>query len=424
MTDGQVHNLLNEYINEPGSESKQPSISHGGDTLYFSSNRPGGEGGSDIWMSLKGRLETESWTPAINLGSAINTPENEISPYFSSPFGCLLFASNGHVGYGGYDLFAAKGESFFEPKIYNLGSPFNSTHDDTYFNISDSIGFISSNRVTGNVLDIYRFDVNNEALFLSLLISGEKLIDSQIASRFRDVGSMDLTAFRVEDYQGFDLYDPEKRVKPQPAILGGPSGSEYSPVASGNYEYQVPFENIYFDFGWERLRPQSVAALDDLVNQISAIPDFRISILAYTDPIGSDSSNAVLSRARGEAVKSYLLSKGVNEDQVAVFARGELNLESGNDHWFKRVLRRRVEIVVETNSPVNLNTATPVILRKEGSIQEIAARLSCDYEQLIDLNGEHSGNLMAGHVIRFDQASAQLDINYFLDQESVESLFK
>ena len=159
---------LNEFINLPGSENKQPSITQNGDTLFFSSDRPGGLGGSDIWMSLKG-LKENSWTPAINMGDAINTPSNEITPYYSSAFECLIFSSDGHVGYGGYDLFAAKGESFFEPQLYNLGDPFNSPLDDTYFNITDSLGFIASNRKNRKNLNLYSFHVKDEkALHLTI----------------------------------------------------------------------------------------------------------------------------------------------------------------------------------------------------------------------------------------------------------------
>ena len=185
---------LNDYINEPGSENKQPFVTGGGDTLFFSSNRPGGLGGSDIWMSLRG-LKAESWSPPINMGGVINSPEEEISPYYSSAFNCLLFSSDGHVGYGGYDIYLAKGESFFEPEIYNLGYPFNSTIDDTYFMICDSVGFLSTNRDDHRILNIYSFEIGDEALFLSLLISGESLIDSRIVSRFRDVRSLDLVTF-------------------------------------------------------------------------------------------------------------------------------------------------------------------------------------------------------------------------------------
>ncbi|MEP5610722.1 MAG: tetratricopeptide repeat protein, partial [Cyclobacteriaceae bacterium] len=225
---------LNDYINEPGAENKQPTISTSGDTLFFSSDRPGGIGGSDIWMSLKG-LEQESWTPAINMGDVINSSDNDITPYFSSAYNCLIFASNGHVGYGGYDIYAAKGESFFEPEVYNLGFPFNSTLDDTYFAISDTVGFISSNREDHKNLNLYSFDLQSEKLFLSLLISGESLIDSRIVSKFRDVKSLDLVTFRVEDYQGYELFDPEKRKKPKPRILADGEtgiGSDSTSIAS------------------------------------------------------------------------------------------------------------------------------------------------------------------------------------------------
>lgn len=200
---------LNKYINLDSAENKQPSISPTGDTLFFVSNRPGGFGGSDIWMSLKGDGD-DSWTPAINLGDVINTSSNEITPYYSAAFECLMFSSNGHVGYGGHDIFAAKGESFFEPELYNLGAPFNSPLDDTYFSIGNGRGFISSNRKDHENLNLYTFNVSNERLYLSLLISGETLLDEKIVARYRNIRALDLVTFRIEDNEGFEVFDPVK----------------------------------------------------------------------------------------------------------------------------------------------------------------------------------------------------------------------
>lgn len=209
---------LNDYVNLPDTENKHPFITASEDTLFFASNRPGGYGGSDIWMSMRGE-GYDTWTPCINLGDIINTVSNEITPYYSSAFECLLFASDGHVGYGGYDIFAVKGESFFEPEIYNLGAPFNSPLDDTYFSIAEGSGFLSSNRTNHENLNLYTFSVPNEKLYLSLLISGESLIDQRIVARYRNVRSLDLVTFRIEDHQGFEIFDPVKKKKETPSLI-------------------------------------------------------------------------------------------------------------------------------------------------------------------------------------------------------------
>lgn len=403
---------LNAYINEAGSENKQPAISVTGDTLFFSSNRAGGNGGSDIWMSLKG-LEKESWTPAINMGAVINTPENEITPYYSSAFECLLFASDGHVGYGGYDLYAAKGESFFEPEIYNLGDPFNSTWDDTYFAISDTVGFLSSNRLGHEILNVYNFDVSNERLFLSLLISGESLIDARLASKFKDIQSLDLVTFRVEDYAGYDLFEPIRPSKPKPKILE-------EEVADTGEVGEIEYEKLYFDYGISSLRSEARAALESLVEQLNENQFESINILSFTDSIGPASANLILSQNRGNAVKDFLISQGIDSGKVNVLPRGEIP-SKGGDHWFSRIFRRRVEIVVKASSSLTLTKAKTYIVRTPGTMQDLATRLGVPYYDLVKWNGGLTGMVEAGNTIRVNEPTdAQQSLKQFVGEESLE----
>ena len=407
---------LNEYINEPGSENKQPAISATGDTLFFSSNRSGGNGGSDIWMSLKG-LEKEAWTPAINMGAVINSPENEITPYYSSAFECLLFASDGHVGYGGYDLYAAKGESFFEPEIYNLGDPFNSTWDDTYFAISDTVGFLSTNRQDHEILNVYNFDVSNERLFLSLLISGESLIDARLVSKFRDIQSLDLVTFRVEDYAGYDLFEPIRPSKPKPKIL---EDEEDTTAVAEVFVAEQRFEKIYFDYGLATLRPEAQSGLDDLYEQIKNQVYGSIDILAFTDSIGTDNGNLRLSKRRGEMAKAYLVSLGVDADKINVLPRGEIPSQ-GNDHWFQRIFRRRVEVIVKSGQNLQLRTAKTYIVRKPNTLEAIADILGINAKDLLEWNGGTQGVITAGSTIRvYEDQSVERPINFLVGEESLE----
>ncbi|MEQ9403970.1 MAG: OmpA family protein [Cyclobacteriaceae bacterium] len=412
--------LLNEYINEPGSENKQPTISFTGDTLFFSSDRPGGIGASDIWMSLKG-LEQESWTPAINMGDVINSTENDITPYYSSAFNCLIFSSNGHVGYGGYDLYAAKGESFFEPEVYNLGYPFNSTLDDTYFAISDSIGFLSSNREDSKSLNLYSFPVSGERLFLSLLISGESLIDSRIVSRYRDVRSLDLVTFRVEDYQGYDLFDPVKRDKPKPAILRTAADDSADSLAAATAAVGRPsrttFETAYFGYGHVMLRPEAKKMMDELIRQLSDKEYTSISVLAYTDQLGTDSFNVDLSGKRGLAVKAYLAIKGIPLEKINVFARGELKPDAADDHIYRRIFSRRVELVVESENDLQLRSAQTYILRNEHPINALAEKIGVEKQELIEWNGIKEEVIPSGSTIRI-YGSSVLSISDFVDEST------
>lgn len=407
---------LNQYINEPGSENKQPTISTSGDTLFFSSNRPGGIGASDIWMSLKG-LDEESWTPGINMGEVINSTENDIAPYYSSAFNCLLFASNGHVGYGGYDLYAAKGESFFEPEVYNLGSPFNSTLDDIYFAISDTIGFLSSNRENPSSLNLYSFNLTNERLFLSLLISGESLIDSRIVSRYRDVSSLDLVTFRVEDYQGYELFDPEKRDKPKPGLLNNDSDQD-SVATLVAREYQTYYESTYFGFGHYMLRQEAKKSMDELAEQLTGLDYNSISVLAYTDQLGTDSFNIELSEKRGKSIRAYLALKGVPLNKIDVFARGELKSENGAENIFHRILSRRVELIVESDGPIELNSANTYVLRRKGTVDEVASKLGIDAADLRNWNGLKTNEIPVGTTLRIHGDLSEKSRSIFVDKNS------
>jgi outer membrane protein OmpA-like peptidoglycan-associated protein/tetratricopeptide (TPR) repeat protein len=456
--------VLNEYVNEPGSENKHPYITSSGDTLFFSSDRPGGAGGADIWMSLTGAY-AESWSPAINMGKVINSSENEITPYYSEVFSCLVFASDGHVGYGGFDLYAAKGKSFFEPHVYNLGAPFNSTWDDTYFSISDSVGFLTTNRLNGKILDLFSFQVSDEKLFLSLLISGESLIDARIMSNLRDTRSIDIVTLRVEDYQGYELYEAVNFEKPKPDLIvekqmgarpkkvynpeaiadgtgtqngtqgaasrrtGGGSylpsgaGSRARPGFSGGKSEpstDQAFEKILFDFGMAVLRPQAKAALNSMVEQVSIDDISKISLFGFADNLGGEEYNMELCKKRGEAVKDYLTGLGVPAEKVFVYPRGELTPDGDNDHWFKRILRRRVEVQIETNTPVSLISASTYILRKPNDLIEIARQLGYESDALIAWNGNPKKPLQKGSTIRvYEPAPNPPNMTYFITEENL-----
>src|SRR5688572_19222115 len=115
---------LNSNINFKSFESKHPAISYGGDTLVFSTNRGGGHGKFDLWMSID--AGEDNWGPAMNLGKDINTKLNELTPSFTSFPNILFFSSDGHEGYGGLDEYMAKRLSTGETLLFNLDMPFNS----------------------------------------------------------------------------------------------------------------------------------------------------------------------------------------------------------------------------------------------------------------------------------------------------------
>jgi len=146
--------VLNSNINMSGYSSKQPSLSPKGDTMFFVSNRPGGLGGNDVYYAIN--RGNDNWDIPVNLGAAINTPFNDMSPCYYAPEHMLFFASNGREGFGGLDIFCATGRDF--DKAVNIGLPFNSNRDDFYFVQGSKYGFMTSNRENGvGKDDIYSF---------------------------------------------------------------------------------------------------------------------------------------------------------------------------------------------------------------------------------------------------------------------------
>lgn len=144
---------LNKNINLSGTNAKHPALSASGDSLFFVSDRPGGYGNTDIWMSISSGQE--HWGPSMNLGKKINTPFNDISPFYLSKEKVLIFASDGHEGLGGMDLYWAENTGYTDIFLQNLGAPFNSSKDDCYLIIEEGQGYMASNREQS--FDIYTF---------------------------------------------------------------------------------------------------------------------------------------------------------------------------------------------------------------------------------------------------------------------------
>ena len=153
-------------FNSNDFSSCHPTITEGGDTMYFSSNRPGGFGGMDIYMVTK--LDN-SWTSPINMGPSINTAGNEVFPFITNE-GDIAFSSNGHPGFGGLDLYVARKSVKTNQwdRMVNAGKPFNSTKDDFgfYMDLENTSGYISSSRVgQTNNDDIYAWSSDSPVDF-------------------------------------------------------------------------------------------------------------------------------------------------------------------------------------------------------------------------------------------------------------------
>lgn len=304
-----------------------PAVSPDGTWLYFSSDMPGGQGGKDLWrINLKereGSLE--------NLGDVINTPGDERFPYVRSD-SVLYFASNGHAGLGGLDIFKATFTASGGWNIENMGWPMNSSYDDFGITFGEGeSGFFSSNRNDARGYDhIYSF-VKPE---LKITISGyvldrdEEPVPNAVIRIVGDDGSNQKAIGKSDGTFQFNLQRGVKYV-----MMAGAKGymngkQEFvSDMAEEDAEYAVDFilaamtkpqviENIFYDFDKASLRAESKAALDSMVTILKDNPQIVIEMASHTDRWGSNEYNLKLSDRRAKSVVDYLIAAGVDASRL------------------------------------------------------------------------------------------------------------
>ena len=309
------------------SADGDPAVSPDGTWLYFSSDMPGGQGGKDLWrINLKereGSLE--------NLGDVINTPGDERFPYVRSD-SVLYFASNGHAGLGGLDIFKATLTASGGWNIENMGWPMNSSYDDFGITFGEGeSGFFSSNRNDARGYDhIYSF-VKPE---LKITISGyvldrdEEPVPNAVIRIVGDDGSNQKAIGKSDGTFQFNLQRGVKYV-----MMAGAKGymngkQEFvSDMAEEDAEYAVDFilaamtkpqviENIFYDFDKASLRAESKAALDSMVTILKDNPQIVIEMASHTDRWGSNEYNLKLSDRRAKSVVDYLIAAGVESSRL------------------------------------------------------------------------------------------------------------
>lgn len=286
--DGQWVGTPFEHNNPDQFSVGHAAFSANGQLLYFVSDRPGGQGGTDIWYSE--RQSNGTWGTPVNAGSRINTKGDELFPQIG-PHGELYYSTDGLAGMGGLDVFRAEGSKSNWSVPVNLGYPLNSSWDDfslltTVDDDLQQLGFLSSNRPGGQ-------------------------------------GEDDIYSFR------FDKPQPEP--EPEPVIVVLPVVSDTLHVALAlEPEYSVGktfvLENLYYDFDKHNIRPDAALVLDELVQIMNENPTMKIELSSHTDSRGNDAYNMALSQRRAKAAVDYLISKGISRDRLVAAGYGETRL--------------------------------------------------------------------------------------------------
>lgn len=328
-----------EITSDTISSYAHPAISPDGTYLYFSSDMPGGQGGKDLWrINLKekaGSLE--------NIGETINTSGDDVFPYIYSD-SIIYFASDGHPGYGGLDIFKAVLLPSGNWDIRNMGTPINSHADDfgITFGKSESgfieSGYLSSNRDDARGYDhIFSFELPDLKIKISgwVLDKDEEPVPNAVIRIVGNDGSNQKAVAKDDGSFEFPLKRGVSYV-----MLAGARGylnarQEFvSDNAEEDAEYGIDFflssinkpnviDNIYYDFDQATLRPESKDALNELVQILNDNPNITIEMASHTDRWGDDNYNINLSHRRAKAVIDYLTEVGINPNRLQHQGYGE-----------------------------------------------------------------------------------------------------
>lgn len=365
---------LDNTVNSDGFSSQQPYIS-ADNYLYYSSDKPGGNGKFDLWnthINADGKPDV-----SINLGPAVNSKDDEYAPYLFSADKTLVFSSNGRTGMGGFDFYQAKpSESGWQEPV-NLGYPVNSVRDDIYLvstgskNVTDNFYFSSdrssecclemfsaSKRVPQKRIAVIVLDCTTglplQGASVNMVDAGNKAVANETTNA---VGRFEMA---VEEYSDLKVTAQLQGYLPKSVNLNKPSG-EFDTLLTSSVCIEKPpyvenkavvIENVYFDFNKAILKPESYPVLDSVVAIMQRFPEMAIEVRGHTDSKGSQKLNLALSEARAKAFADYLTSKGIDSARLTSKGYGASipiapnKLPNGKDNPEGRDKNRRTEIKV------------------------------------------------------------------------------
>ena len=345
----------------------QPAISGDGHTLIFSSSRSGGFGGKDLWVSY---LKQGKWSVPKNLGPSINTREDDDAPFLHYDGTTLYFSSLGHPGYGGSDIFMSRlGADGLWSTPENLGSGLNTPQDEfgLYIDAQGKKGYFASDRKGGlGRLDIYQFDVPEKFMpkpvtYVSGLLSDAKT-GLPLKARVRVV---ELTSGKVVFTDSVSDFFIPLQAGGNYALFANaagymPQSLNFQPLASDlDHPFQVraqltPMDakqvivlnNIFFDTDKYDLKSESKEELANLVDLMKTNSGMVVEISGHTDNQGAADYNIRLSESRAKSVVSYLIEAGIPTSRLKFKGYGATKPAVSNDTEANRALNRRIEMVI------------------------------------------------------------------------------
>lgn len=348
-------------INDANSWDSTPALSPEGTTLYFSSNRPGGYGGADIYAAQLDRRGR--WVDVRNLGPIINTPGEEVFPFVSQS-GKLYFSSNGHPGFGNLDLYVATRE-YGNITVENLGEPMNSSSDDfALYEFDLTRGFFASNRPGGKGDDdIYTYvnedpDLKIVNYYLTGVTvthddGGAKIIlpntkVSLLSTENNEIldeaytnedGAFQFRVYPEEVYnligEKTDYFTSRKKFSTLNRSVDKSELKDFITNVTFNTEVvmeriviekPIVLENIYYDLDKATIREDAALVLDSLVTIMNDNPDIYVELGSHTDVRADDAYNMDLSYRRARAAVQYMINNGIDASRITAKGYGESQL--------------------------------------------------------------------------------------------------
>ncbi|MEA1887566.1 MAG: OmpA family protein [Bacteroidota bacterium] len=332
-----------------GNWESQPSLSSDGSRLFFVSNRPGGYGGMDIWVSKL--VKDGRWSEPVNLGGIINTPGDEMSPFIHFDGKTLYFSTNGRPCMGGFDIFMSRfnkeDSTWSEPE--NLGYPINTQTDEIglIINSSGEVAYFSSKINTMQGRDLFYFEMPESLRPDPVSYLKGKVIDKvtgkelkatyelinlstgkRVIQSFTDSGGNFLVCLPTGQNYGINVSSKDYLFYSENFMLKGEHSSvepfektiSLSPMQVGQ---QMSLHNVFFAFDSWELRDQSLPELEKLFILLASNKGLIVEIGGHTDSTGSDEHNLALSEKRALAVKDYLIKRGISPDRLHYKGYGE-----------------------------------------------------------------------------------------------------
>lgn len=361
---------LGNVINTASWESA-PSLSPDKRDLYFTSSRPGGYGGNDIYISR--RLPNGRWSEPENAGPEINTAGDESCPFIHADNQTLYFTSTGHLGYGGDDLFMSKkGPKNTWSKALNLGYPINTIENEGSLVIAadGKTAYYASDRADSRGgLDLYSFELREDIRPAKTLWVRGKVFDKKTqkglpsAVELTDLSTQQILSKVQTDETGSYLItlpvgkDYAFNVNRKGYLFFSENFPLGQKAPDSTYNIDIPLQpieanativlkNIFFDVNKFDLKTESASELDNIVRLMKENPTLTIAINGHTDNVGKAADNLKLSNDRAAAVVKYLATKGIESGRLSSKGFGATAPIADNASDGGRAQNRRTELKV------------------------------------------------------------------------------